>query len=277
MFGLAYVLLPFSGTPPAEAIAASLARFKRGGRGDVPEEWLRFHDETEAVRTLHQTVFTFVMDGGIKIQGGESWYLDTMKVRAEMERRGRDRWTVRFADLEPDLGRFAARFVRTLKRHPAMGGFGLWLNALGQWDWWDLGGCFDGAITGTPAQGSRGQSAISSGPSRGRDAFEALADALETAVDQDVEPQIDIATDSNIELVSSLVDALGRSEGPRLPSTVVLPPGSVGEEQRWLSSWPELALSPNVGEEIGRKWGATVRAAYERYSDHWAAGIAYHF
>ena len=59
MFSLAYVLLPFDDQSPAEAIAASLARFERGRRGDVPDDWLAFHDETAHVEELHQTRFTF--------------------------------------------------------------------------------------------------------------------------------------------------------------------------------------------------------------------------
>ena len=58
MFSLVYVILPFSKQSPAEAIRASLARYQRGGRGDVPEEWLTFDDDTEHVRTLHETEFT---------------------------------------------------------------------------------------------------------------------------------------------------------------------------------------------------------------------------
>jgi len=48
MFALGYVILPFSATLPADAIRASLARFQRGQRGDLPESWLSFEDETEA-------------------------------------------------------------------------------------------------------------------------------------------------------------------------------------------------------------------------------------
>ena len=50
MFSLAYVILPFADIVPADAIRASLARFQRGGRGEVPDGWLTFHDETQALR-----------------------------------------------------------------------------------------------------------------------------------------------------------------------------------------------------------------------------------
>ena len=54
MFAVAYVLLPFSDVAPADAIAASLAPFQRGGPGDVPDDWLAFHDETDTLRTAHE-------------------------------------------------------------------------------------------------------------------------------------------------------------------------------------------------------------------------------
>lgn len=60
MFGIVHVLLPIGDRSPVEAIRASLTPFERGGRGDVPDEWLTFHDETEHARAargelgLHQ-------------------------------------------------------------------------------------------------------------------------------------------------------------------------------------------------------------------------------
>src|SRR5262245_43054223 len=77
MFSVAYVVLPFSERSPAEAIRASLARFERGGRGDVPEDWLTFHDETAHVRTMHEAVYRFTSDKGLRVEGGETWHLDT--------------------------------------------------------------------------------------------------------------------------------------------------------------------------------------------------------
>lgn len=274
MFALAYVLIPFSSTPPAEAIADSLARFQRGRRGDVPDDWLRFFDHTEEVRTLHETALTFTVDRGLKVDGSDSWYLDTLAVAAEMERRGRERWTVRLADVEPDIYRFADRFVRTMERHPVTGGLGRWLNPLGEWDWWDLGGCYDGVLTGTPGPRGRHRSTISSGPCQGRAAFETLAEALETTFGQEPEPEIDVLNDDNVELVSTLLASSESDGGPRLPGTLVLPPGSAPDDGRWLSSWHDLILER---EEGARQWQDAVRAAYGRHSDHWAAAVAYHF
>src|SRR5688572_9795684 len=118
MFGIVHVLRPFSDRSPAEAIRAALARCERGGRGDVPDEWLAFEDETDHVRALHTASWTFSLQGGeLSIEGGDSWHLDFRAVRAEMVGRGLTRWQVRFADVEPDLAAFVERFVERLERH----------------------------------------------------------------------------------------------------------------------------------------------------------------
>ncbi|MGA9582728.1 MAG: hypothetical protein WBR13_12250 [Allosphingosinicella sp.] len=242
----------------------------------MPDEWLRFHDETAHIREMHEARYIFARDRGLRISGGESWYLDSGAVLAEMKRRGKDEWTVRFAQIEPDLGRFVERFLHPFERHPVTGGFGRWLNGLGEWDWWDLGGCYDGAITGERHRGGRSRAAISSGPSAGRAAFETFAGALEEACGQAPAPEVDVLNDNNIEFVSTLHESFDTAEGPSLPNSVVLPPGSVQDECRWLSSWPEL-LESGPSEEWIRKWRAKVQASYDNYSDHWAAAVAYHF
>lgn len=154
MFSLAYVLLPFADAPPGEAIAASLARFRRGRRGDVPDDWLAFHDETAEVKEAHRTRFTFTRSTGLRTEGGDGWILDIGSIMEEITARGSDRWTVRFADVEPDLTRFAGRFLRSYERHP---------SPLGS----DIGSTRSVAgITGSSAAGSTGRSRGSrSGPS----------------------------------------------------------------------------------------------------------------
>ena len=54
MFSLAYVILPFSDIPLANATQASISRFQRGLRGDIPDEWLAFADKTDALRQAHE-------------------------------------------------------------------------------------------------------------------------------------------------------------------------------------------------------------------------------
>jgi len=118
MFALAYVILPFSATLPADAIRASLARFQRGQRGDLPESWLSFDDETEGLLEDYEAQLTITMlgdggttqgDAGMRIEGGPGWYISTTKVLDEMRRLGLRSWSVRFADTM-DIDEFYDRF-----------------------------------------------------------------------------------------------------------------------------------------------------------------------
>jgi hypothetical protein len=281
MFGLACVILPFSEAPPSDAITRSLARFQRGRRGDVPDEWLRFYDETATLHELHQTLFSFSLGQGLSIRGGESWYLSSIAVREEMERRGRTEWTVRLRDVEPDFDCFVERFTCTrFERHPITRGHGRWLNGLGEWDYWELGGCFDGQISGEKSRAGRKKSLISSGPSSIRDAIDTLEDALCDAFDQDRPIEVDVHSDVNVELVRTLLDDLVSGQKHARPGVIVLPPGSAEDSLRWIKSWPER--SPRdalewLGVAADSDWLAVLEAAYRRFPDHWAAGVAFHF
>jgi len=141
MFALAHVILPFSDTLPADAIRASLAPFQRGQRGGLPEGWLSFHEETKAVPEGYaaQLTITTQGSGGMRIEGGPTWYIRTKKVLDEMRRRGPRSWSVRFADTM-NINEFYDRFSKGLDRHPNTGAFGRWLNPLRRWDWWDSSG-----------------------------------------------------------------------------------------------------------------------------------------
>ena len=280
MFGLAYVILPFSDQPPAEAIAQSLARFQRGGRGTVSEEWLRFRDETAELRKMYERTFSFRLDRGLRTDGDDDWYLNSHAVTAAMKERGRDSWTVRFADIEPDFAAFVDKYASIrCERHPVTGGFGRWLNNLGQWDWWELGGRFNGVITGSPRGAIVSRSAISSGYSEGREAMEMLAGALADAVGDDAPESIDISSDDNIELVETLAEAGGQGLAHARPGALVLPPGSAEDDERWLDAWPELYAQAGLesADWNGRSWNEIVTTTYARFPDHWAAGVAYHF
>ena len=283
MFSLAYVILPFSDIPPANAIRASLARFQRGLRGDIPDEWLAFADETDALRQAHETRFTFTDKGkhGLQVEGGHVvfWYVDTDKVRDEMRQRGRESWSVRFADFM-DLDTFFDQYGRDLERHPAISAYGRWRNSLGRWDWWDLGGRFDGRILGERSRGEgRRTAAISSGDNPGRAILANAENALRDALDQLPVATIDVRSDRNIELASTLLADAKASRGQAYPGALVLPPGVVTDHSRWLDTWPELGPVRALawfGLEPDATWEVVVEATYARFHDHWVAGVAYH-
>lgn len=283
MFSLAYVILPFSDIPPPDAIRASLARFQRGLRGDIPDEWLAFVDETDALRQAHETRFTFTDKGkhGLQVDGGHAafWYIDTDKVRDEMRRRGQESWSVRFADLM-GLDTFFDHYGRDLERHPATGAYGRWRNPLGRWDWWDLGGRFDGRILGERSRGEgRRTAAISSGNNPGRTILANVEDALRDALNQPSVATIDVRSDRNIELASTLLADAKAGRGQAYPGALVLPPGVVTDHSRWLDTWPEPRPARAfgwIGLGADATWEVVVEVVYARFHDHWVAGVAYH-
>jgi hypothetical protein len=284
VFLVAYVILPFAATTPADAISASLAPFQRGGPGDLPDEWLAFEDETDWLRRAHEARFTFTDrgKGGMQIEVLDyaDCYLDTQKVRDEMRRQGVERWSVRFAD-EMDLHTFFVSFGRSLERHPTTGTYGRWLNPIGHWDWWDLGGRFDGTIIGdTGKSETRPVAQLSSGHSRGRVILSNIQDQLEKALGQEPAPEVDILSSRNIELVATLLADARAGRENAFPGAFVLPPGAVENSLRWVGTWPEpgpaesfawLGLGPDAS------WQTVAEQVYARFEDHWAAGVAYHF
>jgi len=285
VFSVVYVILPVAEMPPAEAIRASLAPFQRGTRRDLPDDWLAFQDETEDVSRLHEAdlVVTEQSSGGVRIEGGDGWHLDIDAVRAEMRLLGVRRWAVRFADLDPDVGRFFDRFVRGLERHPAtsrgIARFGRWLNPLGRWDWWDLGGRFDGRMLGERRRQGRTASAVSSGPTAGRAILGNLHEALDRALGAEPQPALEVRTDDNVELVSRLLEDAQAGLDHAFPGAVLLPPGSLGDRLRWIDSWPRVGPAEALawlGLSEETPWNAVVAAAYGRFPDHWAACVAYH-
>ena len=283
MFSLAYVILPFADIAPADAIRASLASFQRGGRGEVPDDWLAFHDETEALRRAHEAQFTFIDQGkgGLQIGGDHEacWQLDTSTVRDEMRRRGLQGWSVRFADAM-DLDAFFDLFSHRLERHPATSGYGRWLNPLGRWDWWDLGGRFDGHIIGDPSRDAgRSVSQVSSGASRGRLVLANIQDQVGAALGQEPPAAVDVCSDRNVELAATLLTDARAGREQAYPGALVLPPGAVDDHSRWLGTWPELGPAKAFawfGLASDASWPAVAEAAYARFGDHWVAGVAYH-
>lgn len=190
------------------------------------------------------------------------------------------RWPVRFQDLEPNLDDFARRFTSDLEQHPVTGGWGRWLNPLGRWDWWDLGGRFDGRIAGERRRPGRTASPVSSGPNTGRALVTGIEDALGRALGQDRPAEVVVEADNNVEMVSRLLEDARAGLPHAIPGAVLLPPGSAPDRLRWVSSWPEVGPSDSLGW-LGlpetADWRSVVVAAYERYPEHWAAGVAYHF
>jgi hypothetical protein len=272
MFGLAYVFIPRAFSSLQSELDRALAAFKRGGEDDFSREKLAFDDVTERLRRLHQARIRCNPDGSVTwLQRDVSDHLSLLRLKEHLRACQLDRFEGTLAEIEPDFDAFIQRFADYAERDPATGRYGRWLNPLGQWDWWDLGGRFNGAITGERRPAGPTQM-ISSGPSTGRMVMENLAGAL-GAPHNDETAEIEM----NVELVETL-----RAEGARrLPTAVVLPVGSCVDKDRWFDHVEWHDISPGTRTFLGvaadADFKALVRAAYERFSDYAAAGVAYHF
>lgn len=215
--------------------------------------------------------------GGLSIAGDDpalTYDFDTAGIRAFLDASGAPSWSGRLADIEPDFDAFAARFTKWKARDPAAGGYGQWLNPLGRWDWWEFGGPFDGVISGHPRPGAGNDSMISSGANPGRDFVGGLAHALGGEP-----PDIGAEIETNIEIISALLEAARRGEDRALPTAVVLPARTCSDEFRWFDALGWRPIPPETKALLSAPDDASFKdvalAAYERF--HTMAAAAWRF
>jgi hypothetical protein len=272
MFGLAYVFIPRVFSSLQSELDRALAAFKRGGEDDFPRDKLAFDDVTDVLERLHRSRICCMPDGSATgLDFDASYFLDLSRLSEHLRACQLGRFEGTLAEIEPDFHAFVRRFADHAERDPATGRYGRWLNPLGRWDWWDLGGRFNGAITGERRPAGPTQT-ISSGPSTGRRVMENLAGALGASRNDET---------AEIEMNVELVETLHAHRGRRLPTAIVLPVHSCADQDRWFDHVEWHDISPGTRAFLGAladaDFKALVRAAYERFSDHAAAGIAYHF
>ena len=186
-----------------------------------------------------------------------------------------DRFEGTFAEIEPDFDAFVCRFTRFDARDATTRRYGRWLNPNGFWDWWGLGGRFNGVITGERRPAAAKQ-AISSGPNRGRAVMENIAEVLGAS---SASRQAEI--EANVELVETLKAAAERNERHSWPTALALPIGSCADEDRRFDNveWHEIkpATRKFLRAPPDADFPTLVRTAYERFPNHAVAGVAYHF
>ena len=170
MYGLAYVLIPARFHSLREELDRSLAPFVRGGEESFPREKLSFDDLTDDLMRLHGTAIRFNSDGSVTWSNARdvSHELCLLRLKEHMSACSLDRFEGTLAELEPNFDAFVRRFTELEGPDPTTGRYGRWLNPIGYWDWWELGGRYNGAITGERRPAAAEQ-AISSGANRGRD------------------------------------------------------------------------------------------------------------
>jgi hypothetical protein len=277
VYGLAFVLIPSSFHTLQAELDQSLAPFKRGGEDVFPRSSLAFDDVTDALLTLHRSAFRYECGRLTWHDPDADPYLDLSlrRLSEHLAACGLDAFQGTFAELEPDFDAFVRRFTSYGERDATMSGYGKWLNPIGYWDWWELGGRFNGLITGE-RRAAASEQAISSGANAGRTMLRSVAAAL-GAQGANVQAEIEL----NVELVQSLRQTAERQEDRWLPTAVVLPTGTCPDRDRWFDAldWHEIQAGTRTALRASPDAGfrTLVRAAYDAFSDHAVAGVAYHF
>jgi hypothetical protein len=279
MYGLAYVLVPSRFVSLQSELDRTLARFRRGGDDAFPRDKLAFDDAMDGLRRLHHTKFRYNSDGTVGWRDPDdaaaSFCLKFSKLSEHMAACRLGEFEGTFTELESDFDAFVRRFTDFDQRDPDTSRYGRWLNPVGYWDWWELGGRFNGVIVGDPRPAGAEQ-IISSGPSRARAILGNLTASLggrAAAEKAEIE--------ANVELVASLKLAADRNDKHSLPTALVLPIGCCADEDRWLDrvEWHEIRPGTRafLGAPADADFRRLVRAAYDRFSELAAAGVAYHF
>jgi hypothetical protein len=277
MYALAYVLIPQIFASLQAELDRTFAPFMGGGDESFPRAKLAFNDETDAVGRLHRTSFRYNSNGSITWRSGDvpSYNLSYDRLREHMAACRLEIFEGTFAEIEPDFDAFVRRFTSYAAPDPTTSRYGRWLNPIGHWDWWELGGRFSGTITGERRPAGAEQ-AISSGPNSGRAILGNIASAF-GADASDAEADIE----ANVELVESLRQAAERNDPHWLPTTLVLPIDVCTDEDRWFDNieWHDIPIGTRrfLGAAADADFPALVRAAYDRFPNHAAAGVAYHF
>lgn len=281
MYGVAYVIIPLEFSSLQSVLDELLAPFQRGGVDDFPRAQLAFDDVTEALKRLHAEAITLKSEregADVTIVGGGAMAgdLEFGALREFLRSTGARTWSGRLAEVEPDLDAFARRFTSWKQRDSDAGGYGQWLNPLGRWDWWELGGRFDGLVSGQPRAGAGSSSMISSGPNRGRDLLDGVARALDA---KPSEFEAEIA--ANVDLASALLDAARRGEEHAFPTAVILPVDAGPARLRWFDAlcWRPIPAETKTFLRVAddASFQETATAAWERHADMAVAGCAYHF
>ncbi len=277
MYGLAYVILGRTFGSLQEELDLSLAPFRRGGEERFSQSALTFDDVTGELKRLHSAAFEY-KDGAIAWDleaASLSLALDLARLTEHLDALSFNGFQGTFAEVEPDFDRFVEKFARFGRRDSRTGQYGSWINPLGRWDWWEVGGRFNGVITGEklPSSDANG---VSSGGSAGRDTLYSVAEAFGGAA-----PASKAGIEANVELAATLLARLDAGEENRLPTAVVLPHGSAPDAARWFDStgWKETHPKTHkvLGAPANAPFAALVRGAYLWFAEHAVAGVAYHF
>lgn len=134
-----------------EDIDKALAPFQENNVGDCPEEFLKFIDKEDECRVEYETGSTekvLCPDGSVvwpwdpqfRIQEARVWETD----HVIPEGQGYETVTRPFKEWYPTFEEFMQDYHGLGLRDPEKGRFGHWDNPNAQWDWYTVGGRWDG-------------------------------------------------------------------------------------------------------------------------------------
>ena len=240
MYGIAYVIIPTEFASLQAALDEALSPFRRGGPDLFPREALALDDVTET-------------NGGFTARRSR-WRRKTPALlqRKDFAVRRRLRFC-RAARLPPGHGRadverkFRRRRTR-LRRlraplhqvegpRPRAGGYGRWLNPFGRWDWWELGGRFDGVVAESADWRLGAELMICRGQTTGAHLGEPRAPSAESHL------KLRWRSPPTSTSHPRSLEAGRRGEEHAFPTAILSPVGACAPESRWFDAlgWRPIA------------------------------------
>lgn len=121
-----------------------LARFKEGGKEELPKEYLEFEDKEASMLTQYKT------EKIDKIMTKDMGLLNTWEAK-EKGIEGKE-VKIAFKKLYNTFEEFAEEWHGMKSRDEEMGRFGYWCNPNAKWDWYELGGRWTGSLKLKPGK-----------------------------------------------------------------------------------------------------------------------------
>lgn len=135
------------------AIAQQLAPYQENNMGDCPEEFLAFNDVEEECREQYEeeeAEFILTPDGELTWPSDQRYqqpvedspYPRTMQVIPE----DHQRVTRPLSDMYPTFEQFLEDYAGYKEKDPKTGKYGYWENPNAKWDWYQIGGRWQGSL-----------------------------------------------------------------------------------------------------------------------------------
>ena len=137
-------------------VEKQLAPYQENNMGDCPAEYLRFNDETDGLLEQYQngTTKTVVSPSGELLSPYEDRFLNP-DYKTFSEDESNPRWIyptgyeikeVPFNRRYSSFDEFVTQYHGYEEKDPSTGRYGYWENPDAKWDWWTIGGRYQGRL-----------------------------------------------------------------------------------------------------------------------------------